>query len=203
MRMVALISSNDGDDDGGGDDNADGEARPRRAHTGANHDDGGGDDDGDIVQAGHFRRPRMPTLICRPPVATPQHSESDQEAPQMNWLSKHPTVPDSALVLPAAALNAPSAAIAPRSPAIFLSIFSSPTDMTRRNADSRQRGHKAMVPRAIPRRFQLMVRLLACAPCDLRQELPQQPAHFRGLFLLHPMAGAVDQMTAEHVRASG
>src|SRR5215472_14512411 len=34
------------------------------------------------------------------------------------------------------------------------------------------------------------------------QKLQQEPAHLLRLLLLHPMAGAVDQMAAEHPRAS-
>src|SRR3954469_4620062 len=35
-----------------------------------------------------------------------------------------------------------------------------------------------------------------------RQEFEQQPADLGRLLLLHPMAGAVDEMAAEHVRAA-
>src|SRR4051794_29486196 len=35
------------------------------------------------------------------------------------------------------------------------------------------------------------------------QERQQQPTHFRRLLLLHPVAGAIDQMAADHVAAGG
>ena len=39
--------------------------------------------------------------------------------------------------------------------------------------------------------------------CGLLQELQQHVTNLLRLFLLYPMAGAVDQMTADHVRACG
>jgi hypothetical protein len=44
-------------------------------------------------------------------------------------------------------------------------------------------------------------RFLKCLNCGRLQELQQQPADFIGLFLLHPMSGALDKMTAKHVGA--
>src|SRR5581483_12043127 len=38
--------------------------------------------------------------------------------------------------------------------------------------------------------------------CSPFEEVEQQAAHFGRLLLLHPMAGAVDQMAAEHLRAA-
>src|SRR5262249_10837886 len=43
-------------------------------------------------------------------------------------------------------------------------------------------------------------RLRRAAAC-IAQERKQQPAHFAGLFLLHPMSGAIDEVAADHVRA--
>src|SRR6266705_5210245 len=37
---------------------------------------------------------------------------------------------------------------------------------------------------------------------SLAQKRDQQPGHFRRSLLLHPMAGAVDEVTAEHASAS-
>src|SRR5262249_41155095 len=43
-------------------------------------------------------------------------------------------------------------------------------------------------------------RLRRAAAC-IAQKRKQKPAHFAGLFLLHPMSGAIDEVAADHVRA--
>src|SRR5258708_5126112 len=57
-----------------------------------------------------------------------------------------------------------------------------------------------MVPAAIQAVFRL-IELLGRLFRGLLQKLQQQTAYLGGLFLLHPMAGAVDQMTAKRARA--
>src|SRR5450631_4821105 len=62
-----------------------------------------------------------------------------------------------------------------------------------------------MVPATITRSCQTdrepRMNLAGRGCAGLLQELQQQVTNFLGLLLLHPVAGAVDQMTAEHARA--
>src|SRR4051794_21274968 len=72
-----------------------------------------------------------------------------------------------------------------------------PKDYATPPSASSRRGR---LPRALLPHF-----LPACLPSaghsGLVQKLQQQPADLLRLFLLHPMAGAVDQVTAEHPAA--
>src|SRR5450756_1650609 len=77
---------------------------------------------------------------------------------------------------------------------------SPPVTATGRTAGSRQRKPRAIVP-GDSGSIAAITSLLCAALRSLLQEWQQQVDNLLGLFLLHPVAGAIDQVATEHPRA--